>query len=183
MWSCRIVDLGKMRMQHNKLESLTEKEREALRLVNRRLTSKEIAPMLGIRPDAVDARIKNATRKLGLPDRGKAAMLLADYEDAETYHRQVCRSPEMAVQPEFATFAGPTAHVAREVQEPFTISKPAVTGVTPVSPEERKRNELGTWQRVAVIAAVAIGTIVAIGVLVSALNGLVQLTLSRGRFF
>jgi DNA-binding CsgD family transcriptional regulator len=174
----------KTRMQHNKLEKLTEKEREVLRLVNRRLTSKEIAPLLGIRPDAVDARIKNATRKLGLPDRGKAAMLLADFEAAETYQQQVCQPPEVVAQSDFASLAGPTATLAREVQEPFLASVPTVAGITtPVSPEEGRRNELGAWQRVAMIAAVAIGTIVALGVLVSALNGLVQLALSRGRFF
>jgi DNA-binding CsgD family transcriptional regulator len=164
---------------------LTNKEREALRLVQRRLTSKEIAPLLGIQPDAVDARIKSATRKLGMQDRGKAAMLLAEHEGASPYQRLVYPSPDVAADHPGAILRGPTADVAREVQQPFIVERPPEAADAQASaPREGEiRNRLGSWQRVVIIAAIAIGTIIAAGVLVSTLNGLVQLALSRGRLF
>jgi DNA-binding CsgD family transcriptional regulator len=170
-------------MPSSLIDRLTEKEREALRLVQRRLTSKEIAPILGIQPDAVDARIKSATRKLGLPDRGKAAMLLAEHEGATPYQRQVYQPSEVSKVAGDGMLGGPTANVAREVQQPFIAAlPPEVAGTSMPAPREGiTRNNLGPWHRLALIVAITIGTIIAAGALVSTLNGLVQLALSRGR--
>lgn len=172
-------------MSGTHFEKLTEKEREALRLVQRHLTSKEIAPLLGVQPDAVDARLKSATRKLGINDRGKAAMMLAEHEGAAPYQRPVYQSPEIAGATHAAIVGGPSAKVAREAQQPFILDQaPTVAGISvPTSQEGGTRNRLEPWQRIAFIAAIGIGTIIAAGVLVSALNGLVQLALSRGQLF
>jgi DNA-binding CsgD family transcriptional regulator len=59
---------------------LTEQQRACLRLVYVNMTSKEIAPHLGIEPNSVDQHIKAAMRTLGVGDRRSAARLLADYE-------------------------------------------------------------------------------------------------------
>lgn len=171
-------------MDDERIAKLTDKEREVLRFVQRRMTSKEIAPKLGITVDAVDARIKSATRKLDIPDRGKAALLLADYEDRATYPQLVYPPPEIASSLPDGKLEGPAGMLAREVQGPFLVDPMLVAG-TPVSAkaEEGERNKLTKWQRLVVIAAVAIGTVVAIGIIVSALNGLVQLALVRDRLF
>jgi DNA-binding CsgD family transcriptional regulator len=168
-----------------KFARLTEKEREALRLVHRRLTSKEIAPLLGIQPDAVDARITSATRKLGVSDRGKAAVWLAEHEGPPPYQRLVYQSPEVAADQGDGILGVPTGDVAREVQKPFIVEEllAAAEANASAPSEGEKRNRLGHWQRVAIIAAIAFGTIVAAGVLVSALNGLVQLALTRRQLF
>ena len=172
-------------MLDGRIGKLTEKEREALRFVRRHLTSKEIAPLLGIQPDAVDARLKSATRKLGLHDRGKAAMLLAEHEGEAPYQRQVYQSPEVVSGTGRDIFGGPVANVAKEAQQPFIVDHvvPAAGAAAPASQEGGTRNRFGPWQRLAIIAAIGIGTIIAAGVLVSALNGLVQLALSRGSLF
>jgi len=170
----------------DRIVRLTDKEREALRLVQQHLTSKEIAPLLGIRRDAVDARLKSATRKLGVSDRGKAAMLLAAHERGETpYQQPVYQSPDIAPGAGHGMFGGSAAGVAREAQQPFLIdSLPWAAGADAPAPQEGEaRNGLGSWQRVAVIAGIGLGTIASAGILVSTLNGLVQLALSRGQLF
>lgn len=166
------------------LEKLTAKEREALRLVHRRLTSKEIAPLLGIRVDAVDARIKNATRKLGLSDRGKAALLLADHEAEKPYQQQVYQPPEIAADGATAMIAEPVQPSLQEDIAPFHVGPAlAADASAPVNMEENSRVRLSSWERLGVIVAVAIGTIIAMGLLISALNGLVQLAQTNGRLF
>lgn len=167
-------------MDDGRIAKLTAQEREVLRLVHRRLTSKEIAPLLGVRVDAVDARIKNATRKLGLPDRGKAAVLLADFEARKDYPQQVYQPPEIVPDTPASEMAQPVARSAMEGQRPFIVDPQLVAGEVFPAKEETSRNKLGSWQRLGVIAAVAIGLILAIGILVSALEGLVQLALARG---
>lgn len=166
------------------VSKLTEKEREALRLVHRRLTSKEIAPLLGIRVDAVDARIKSATRKIGIPDRGKAALILAENEGGEPYQQQVYQSPDIVADADPAKMNTQAAGSLREERAPFEIDPALAGGITvPPLSEENVRVQLSSWQRILIIVGVALGTIVALGVLISALNGLVQLALTRGDLF
>lgn len=152
--------------------------------MHRRLTSKEIAPLLGIRVDAVDARIKSATRKIGIPDRGKAALILAEHEAEITYPQRVYQSPDIGAGSEFAKLDGQTARSLREERAPFEIDHALAGGVS-VLPrtEEKTRVQLSSGRRLVIIAGVALGTIVAIGLLISALNGLVQLALTRGDLF
>lgn len=67
-------------MDADRLARLTDKQRQCLRLVYAHLTSKEIAPLLGIEPNSVDQHIKAAMRALGAADRRGAARMLAEYE-------------------------------------------------------------------------------------------------------
>jgi len=171
-------------MSNDGLAKLTVKEREALRLVHRRLTSKEIAPLLGVRVDAIDARIKSATRKLGIPDRGKAALFLAENEAEGTYQQRVYQSPEIAGQGTEAMLGGPVAGTLKEEFTSFQVDRALAVGTSvPAKTEEHGRVKLNSWQRLGIIAAVAIGTIIAFGLLVSTLNGLVQLVTAEGRLF
>jgi DNA-binding CsgD family transcriptional regulator len=60
------------------LDRLTERERECLRLVDRHLSSKEIARELGLSKHTVDWHLDKARKRLGAPDRYAAARLASD---------------------------------------------------------------------------------------------------------
>src|SRR5687768_5922701 len=62
------------------VERLTPREREILRLVDRHLSSKQIARELGIRKDTVDEHLDKARSRLGVASRFEAARLLAESE-------------------------------------------------------------------------------------------------------
>jgi len=68
-------------MNQARLDRLTDKQRECLRLVYAHMSSKEIAPLLGVEPGTVDQYIKAAMRILGTSDRRAAARMLAEHED------------------------------------------------------------------------------------------------------
>lgn len=57
------------------LDCLTRKEREALDLLVQHHTTKEIARLLGLSPNTVDMRLRNAREKLGAVDRYDVARL------------------------------------------------------------------------------------------------------------
>lgn len=63
-----------------RLEALTQRERDCLRLVLDQLSSKEIGRSLGISPTSVDTHVRRAREKLGVDDRYTAAQLLAAWE-------------------------------------------------------------------------------------------------------
>jgi len=60
----------------NRIDRLTDRERECLRLVHAHMNSKQIARQLGIRPSTVDRHCENAARKLQASGRVDAALLL-----------------------------------------------------------------------------------------------------------
>lgn len=68
-------------MSQRRLDRLTDKQRECLRLVYAHMSSKEIAPLLGVEPGTVDQYVKAAMRILGVSDRRAAARMLAEQED------------------------------------------------------------------------------------------------------
>ena len=69
-------------MSRERVDRLTEGQREVLRRVNRHMQTKEIARELGISPDGVTQRVKAAMRILGVNSRRDAARMLADAEGA-----------------------------------------------------------------------------------------------------
>src|ERR1700679_3168680 len=52
-----------------RLEALTQRERDCLRLVLDQLSSKEIGRTLGISPTSVDTHVRRAREKLGVDER------------------------------------------------------------------------------------------------------------------
>ncbi len=64
--------------QADGLERLTERERECLRLVDRHMSSKEIARELGLSKHTVDWHLDKARRRLGAADRYDAARRVFD---------------------------------------------------------------------------------------------------------
>jgi len=71
----------------NPLKQLTKKQREAMDLLAKHMTSKEIARELGISPHTVDQRISIAKDKLGAASRNQAAAV----------YQQLCWVYEQAV--------------------------------------------------------------------------------------
>lgn len=68
-----------------RVATLSDPQKEILRLVFRRKTSKQIARILDVKLDTVNARIASAKRKLDAQDRGEAADLLAIAEGDNAY--------------------------------------------------------------------------------------------------
>jgi DNA-binding CsgD family transcriptional regulator len=88
--------IGKRRlMDPDRIARLTEMQRKCLRLVYAHLSSKEIAPRLGVEPGTVDQYIKAAMRTLGVSDRRAAARMLAEHEGAAA-QPLVYQPPEIA---------------------------------------------------------------------------------------
>jgi DNA-binding CsgD family transcriptional regulator len=90
-------------MNSDRIERLTDKQRECLRLVYAHMETKEIARTLGISPDGVTQRIKTAMRVLDVNRRRDAAQLLAEAEAIPTYPWRVYPPRDIASAPEPAT--------------------------------------------------------------------------------
>lgn len=128
-------------METERIGRLTEQQRVCLRMVYSHLTSKEIAPRLGIEPNSVDQHIKAAMRTLGVSDRRTAALMLAQYEGR------------------------PAAVEMREVQAPYrAFPKTRTGGFFSLRPRLR-------WLRRASLAIVGlIGVLLAIGIVLAAVQ-------------
>ncbi|MEA3042671.1 MAG: hypothetical protein QOJ53_292 [Sphingomonadales bacterium] len=138
-------------MNHERLARLTEQQRVCLRLVFAHMTSKEIAPRLGIEPGSVDQHIKAAMRVLGAPDRRSAARMLAEHE-------------------------GLPMHLAmHEEQRPFDATGPLEEPRLPLPMGGLRPDDVGTWKRLGWIAALAIGGALAFGALISGAEALTRL--------
>jgi DNA-binding CsgD family transcriptional regulator len=122
-------------MTADRIQRLTDKQRECLRLVYRHMETKEIARDLGLSPDGVTQRIKSAMKTLGVDRRRDAARILAEAEGLAPYPRQVYSPRDIASNPEPAMIALPTEgeqHRSRfegqgvmEEQAVFTVMSPA----------------------------------------------------------
>ena len=184
----RAVALLVRHMDRDRLARLTEKQRVCLRMVFMHRSSKEIARTLGIGADAVDQRLKTAMRALGVESRVDAARMLAEHEGAGTYQRVVYQSPDV-VPPVHPAMLGATAtkgagagsetigRAVREEQASFKALPWQTTGSLslPLPLEGGRRNDLGAWQKVAWVVAIAIGTAIAFGAFLSGLEALAQL--------
>lgn len=76
-------------MTDEALKSLTDGQKDCLRLVNEHRTSKEIARELQISPFTVDQRLDAAKAKLGARTRKEAARIFAETEGETIYQRLV----------------------------------------------------------------------------------------------
>lgn len=61
-------------------DALNAKQKECLRLVSEGLTSKQIAPRVGLTHESVNTYVKAAARLLGAPNRAVAARMLLEHE-------------------------------------------------------------------------------------------------------
>jgi DNA-binding CsgD family transcriptional regulator len=103
-----------MNNQPAALATLTEKQKECLRLVRNDYSSKEIGRQLGISQYAVDQRLRNATRQLQAQSRFAAARILREFEfpdnDNATYHSMVYDAPHLRADAQHASERGSDAN-------------------------------------------------------------------------
>lgn len=78
-----------------RVASLSEKQRNSLRLTYHRKTSKEIAKLAGVTPYAIDAQIERAKQRLGVTSRIEAAELVMRYAPVP-YERLIYELPNVA---------------------------------------------------------------------------------------
>src|SRR5690349_22495930 len=81
-----------------KVAKLSAGQLDCLRLVNRHLSSKEIAAELNISPHTVDQRIRQALAILGVERRTQAARIIERYESP--YQRLIHQSPYIPADPQ-----------------------------------------------------------------------------------
>lgn len=143
-------------MNADRLERLTEQQRLCLRLVFAHMTSKEIAPHLGIEPGSVDQHIKTAMRTLGVADRRTAAKLLAEYEAS----------------------GGDSARAGIRMQEQqmaFQVEPVRREPLLPLPWEGLRPTHVGWMKRLAWIAAIAIGCALSFAALIAAADAFTRL--------
>jgi DNA-binding CsgD family transcriptional regulator len=172
-------------MDRKRIARLTEHQRTCLRFVYQHMTSKEIAPLLGVEPGTVDQHIKAAMRILGVGDRRTAARLLAEDEGLSAVQPLVYQPPEIVPPLDSATFGPPiesgrnyraSGEALREEQASFRVFSSVGAPALPLPIGNSRPSDLGWLTRLAWIAAIAIGVALAFGALVSAMEALGRLT-------
>ncbi len=173
-------------MDPKRIARLTEQQRACLRHVYAHLTSKEIAPIMGIEPGSVDQHIKAAMKTLGVTDRRTAARIFAEYEGRDepplvAYPPMQASSPTDPYNFVPPIVSGWQPHEAaggsmREEQAFFRVATPSgsPTFQLPIGPS--KPGDLNWATRLMWIALIAIGVALAFGALVSAIEALGRLT-------
>ena len=156
-------------MDNNRIERLTLKQRECLRLVLGGYEIKEIALNLGLSPEAVSERLRAARRTLDVSSSREAARALAAYEEAdasEAYMRHVNRSESLAdlgAAPPFGLSSPPEEAGADDryrLREPSAAFGPSGRGaietvlLPPFRTAERPDNDLNLAQRLTVIGVI-----------------------------
>jgi DNA-binding CsgD family transcriptional regulator len=171
-------------MSGDRIDRLTDKQRECLRMVYRHMETKEIARELGLSPDGVTQRIKTAMKTLGVDRRRDAALILAKAEGLEPYPRQVYSSRDIASAPEPAMLAtstegerqsGSSGEAMREEQSAFRAAAPSRSPALPLPIGGARPNDVGWQTRLAWIAGIAIGIALAFGGLVGGVEALTRL--------
>ncbi len=148
-------------MSSDRLDRLTEKEREALRLVPTHGTTVAIADELGISDSAVKLRLASAAKKLGVVGRHDAARALLEQEGWPPYPNRTAPNRQVEAMP---------APVLSEYHQ-APSDEGAVAGADPVGEPaighllaqiadrlggRGGRNRLALWQRAVFVLVVMI---------------------------
>jgi DNA-binding CsgD family transcriptional regulator len=163
---------------------LSKGQLDCLKLVDRHLSSKEIATELGISPHTVDQRIRQALAILGVERRAQAARIVASY--APPYQRLIHQSPYIEPQVPADHPEGAVSHQIRHADRAgesgdagfLTEQKPASFRSSlqpPFATRSNPRNEMSVGQRLFWIAAIAIGAAFAAGMYLAGLESLARL--------
>jgi DNA-binding CsgD family transcriptional regulator len=174
-------------MDPKRIARLTEQQRACLRHVYAHLTSKEIAPIMGIEPGSVDQHVKAAMKTLGVGDRRTAARILAEHEGRDDSPLVVnYPSPEPRSPTDPYNFVPPIVSgwqpnesaggSMREEQAFFRVATPSGSPSFqfPMG-SSSKPGDLGWATRLMWIAVIAIGVALAFGALVSGVEALSRL--------
>lgn len=172
---------------------LSRGQLEVLRLVNRHLSSKEIAAELGISSHTVDQRVRGAIRILGVTRRSEAARLVDMFDRAagveaaapETYQRLIHQPPHIDATPDPLQSEGAVSSQIRhadrtrgagtvrlETEQSADRSQPPLF---PWSTSQQVRNTWSAGTKLAVIAGIAILSSFSAGMLLAGLESLSRL--------
>ena len=171
-------------MESDPVERLTEGQRQCLRMVLRHMSSKEIARELGISSHTVDQRLRIAMHTLGTTSRVDAARMLAAHEQSPPYQSSVYQPLYIAptTLPNAASRPGEGQREQRGGDaapkgEAGLQAEPFASSGLPLSLPIRggRRNDLGPWQRLGWIVAIAIGAALAFGAVLAGLQALAEL--------
>ena len=173
-------------MDRKRIARLTEQQRTCLRFVYAHMTSKEIAPLMGIEPGSVDQHIKAAMKTLGVGDRRTAARIVAEQDGRAGLQPLVYQPPDIAMAADRSTFGPPiesgrqqsglSGGALREEQASFRIVAAGGAPTLPLPIGTTRPGDLNWLTRLAWIAVIAIGVALAFGALVSAMEALGRLT-------
>ena len=174
-------------MNADRTAKLTDGQKACLRGVLRHLSSKDIARELGISPHTVDQRIRLAMRALGAGSRVQAAFMLARQEGLPEYQSPVYQAPDIAPGSSQRTIApsedgwrqneGQLFEAVREEQAPWgmALSYPDQRLRLPVPGWGGRPHDLGPWQRLGWIFALALTIALTFGVFLTGLEALGKL--------
>jgi DNA-binding CsgD family transcriptional regulator len=171
-------------MNADRIERLTDKQRECLRMVYRHMETKEIARVLGLSPDGVTQRIKTAMKTLGVDRRRDAARILAEAEGLTPYPPHVYQPRDIASAPEPAMFRPSTeggwrgsfsGEAMREEQAAFLVAPQSRRPALPLPIRGARPDDVAWQTRLAWIAGIAIGIALAFGGLVGGVEALTRL--------
>ena len=181
---------------------LSRGQLEVLRLVNRHLSSKEIAARLDISSHTVDQRVRGAIRLLGVARRSEAARLLHEYdqvcgrvsadEGAEpqpSYQRLIHQAPDIDAEVDRFQSEGAVSSQIRhadrtrgvgaerlETEQRTVQVRPPLS--LPWSTPQQARNAWSVGQRLAAVAGIAIMSSLSVGMLLAGLESLARLLYS-----
>lgn len=168
-------------MNADRLVRLTDKQRQCLRLVYAHMSSKEIAPILGVEPGTVDQYVKAAMRILGVSDRRHAARMLAEHE-AATGQPLEYQSPAIAPDPESGEFRPSTgggqqapSQAVREEPAVFGFFPPPAPSLLPLPIGGRKPSDFGIVKRLGSIVLLILLIALAFGLFLAGFEALSRL--------
>lgn len=169
--------VGQYDIEQAKVERLTDKQRDCMRLVVMRKSSKEIARELGIAKPTVDQRVANARQILGARNRDEAAIIFA--RGSGEYDRVIYDSARVPLVQFPAECSAPEARQEIGLRlEEAAIPFSGITEHLPISPVHfgwSPSVEIGTTGRLLIIVGLTVGilSMVLIGLAVAeSLKGL-----------
>ena len=162
---------------------LSRGQLDCLRLVDRHLSSKEIAAELSISPHTVDQRIRGALHILGVERRTQAARLVAQH--CGPYQRLIHQSPHIEPPPASVQPKGAVSHQIRHADRAGeagdagfnTEQRPAFRPPLqlPFATRSNPRNEMSVGQRLVWIVLIATGSAFSAGMYLAGLESLARL--------
>jgi DNA-binding CsgD family transcriptional regulator len=172
----------------SRVARLTPGQLDCLRLVDRHLSSKEIASELGISPHTVDQRIRQALAALGVERRAQAARIISEHAGPYSgpYQRLIHQSPYIETAPRPDQSEAAISHSIRHADRAgksggagfLTEQRPASFRASlqpPFATRSNPRNEMSVGQRLFWIAAIAIGAAFSAGMYLAGLESLARL--------
>lgn len=173
----------------DRLQQLTSRQQDCLRLVAKGYLTKEIAAMLGISESRVYKHVLSACRHLGVQNRGEAGRVFAEWEAQATptsggqsmgaHFLDLPKPADSAFSDPVSNDTDDTIMDALPAQQQdiqsVAVLRPSMLDLVPLRLNGRKANDLSASKTLIVIAAVTVGIIVTVGSAVSLLSGLSSL--------